>query len=335
MKPFISVIVPAYNAEKTIEKTIGDVLGQTYDHYELILVDDGSTDRTPEICDRFASEHPNVSVIHQENRGLSGARNRGTASARGAYVSYVDSDDRIEKDYLEVLVEALNTTGAQIACGRIERIREKDTPEKTTEKGKKTEFQLLDRRQAAGEMLTKRKLKIGAGCRLVPREWMTEAPFLEGKYYEDLSNSYKIILRAESIAVADKILYHYVMRSGSITGRKQTTIGQCLDYYEAIHLCADGVRNVFPEMGNDIAVLMARDYMSLYLHLGRCEEKNSDTERIEKEIISWMKGNWSKAAMNKKAPINVRLRTMLFRLSPGLYEKMYYAGIGLKGKKLG
>lgn len=335
MRPFISVVVPAYNSEKTLAQTIEDILGQTYENYELVLVDDGSTDRTAEVCDRFAADHPEIVVIHQENRGLSGARNRGTSLASGEYVSYVDSDDRIERDYLEVLVDALSETGADIACGGVNRVRENDS----IVMGKRQEgtgvVELLDRRQAIGEMMTRRKLRVGSWCRLIPRTWMLDTPFLEGKYYEDLSNSYRIFLRAEKTAVVDRTLYYYVMRSGSITGRKQTTLQQCLDYNEAIQLCAGGVRNVFPELEKDIAVLKARDYMSLYLHIQRCLEQNQETERIKQEITAWMKENWRKAAQNPKAPANVRLRTALFRLSPGLYEKAYYMGIGIKGKKLG
>ncbi len=335
MKPFISVIVPAYNAEKTLVQVLEDILGQTYENYELILVDDGSTDGTAEICDRYAVDHPEISVIHQENRGLSGARNRGTKLARGEYVSYVDSDDRIEKDYLKVLVDALNATGAEVACGGVDRMREGEVPAEKKRREKEAVIELLDRRQALSEMLTRRKLKVGSWCRLVPRTWMTEAPFPEGKYYEDLSHSYRIFLRAEKTAVVNKTLYHYVMRSGSITGRKQTTLQQCLNYYEAIHLCAEGVRNIFPDLEKDIAALEARDYMSLYLHIQRCLEQNQETERIKHEIKAWMKENWRKAAANSKAPANVRLRTAMFRLSPELYEKAYYAGIGIKGKRFG
>lgn len=229
MKPFISVIVPAYNAEKTLVQVLEDILGQTYENYELILVDDGSTDGTAEICDRCAANHTNVRVIHQENRGASAARNRGTELAQGEYVSYVDSDDRIEKDYLEKLVDALITTGAEVACGGVDRMREDAVPDDRKRQKKGTAIELLDRRQALSEMLTRRKLKDGPWCRLVPRTWMTDAPFPEGKYYEDLSQTYRILLRAKKTAVVNRTIYHYVRRSGSITGRKQTTLPQCLD----------------------------------------------------------------------------------------------------------
>lgn len=91
---------------------MGDSLRHTYENYELILADDGSMDRTVELCDRYAADHPRVIVIHQKNQGSSDARNRGTCLAGEEYVSYVDSDDRIEPDYLQVLVDALSETGA-------------------------------------------------------------------------------------------------------------------------------------------------------------------------------------------------------------------------------
>ena len=102
-KPAVSIIMPVYNSENYLTETIGSVLRQTMEDFELILVDDGSTDGVcPELCDRLAQEHPElICVIHQENRGLGGARNTGLEAARGEYLLFVDSDDALETDALE------------------------------------------------------------------------------------------------------------------------------------------------------------------------------------------------------------------------------------------
>ena len=104
----ISVIVPVYNVEKFIEKCINSILAQTYKDFELILVDDGSSDKSGEICDSFSAQHPNVHTIHQPNSGVSVARNNGIAAAKGEYIAFVDSDDTVNESYLELLYKNIN-----------------------------------------------------------------------------------------------------------------------------------------------------------------------------------------------------------------------------------
>ena len=327
--PFVSVIVPAYNAENTIKSTISDLVAQTYENFEIVIVDDGSTDRTPAICDEY--EDKRIRVVHQVNGGLSNARNNGTKSATGDYVTFVDSDDRVEKDFLQELVDALVKTGADISCGRIDRVKEGEVPVVGSSNPR---IEVFNRKQTVSEMLTGKKIWVGACCRLIPRQWILEEPFLEGKYYEDLSNTYRVNLKTENLAFVDKDLYHYVMHGGSITARRKPTKKQCLEYYEAIDLCSKGCLNAFPDLQNDVAVLMARDYMSLFLHIRRCDEKDAELAAMEKEIASWMKKNWRRAAGDRKAPRNVRMRTMLCGISPWLYEKIYYVGIKFTGKRI-
>lgn len=99
----ISVVVPVYEVELYLRRCINSIMNQTYESFELILVDDGSTDGCPQICDEYADKYGNVYVIHKNNGGLSDARNVGTLAARGEYVTYIDSDDYVSPDYLEVL----------------------------------------------------------------------------------------------------------------------------------------------------------------------------------------------------------------------------------------
>ena len=327
--PCVSVIVPAYNAESTLLVTINDILNQTYRDFELIIVDDGSTDSTPYICDSLCDNR--IRVLHQKNGGLSNARNEGTKIAKGQFVLYIDSDDRVEPFCIEYLMKALESTGADMACGGVDRVKE--DYQLAPKKGEPT-IEVLNTEDALGEMLTERKLHIGTWSRLIPRDWMLEESFLEGKYYEDLSNTFRVNMKAEKIAVVHEVLYHYVMRPGSITGRKITSVKQCTDYYEADNMCAEGCVKAFPNLADDAAVLLARDYMSLWLHIRRCPDRGDRLDVIEKAVLDWMKRNWRIAAKNEKAPRNVRLRLVLFGFSPWLYEKLYYIGIRFTGKKI-
>lgn len=113
--PKVSVIVPVYNAEKYLRECVDSILGQTLADLELILVDDGSTDSSPAICDRYAAQDARVQVIHQANAGLSAARNRGIEVAAGEWVAFVDSDDFIDANMYHTMIIAAEAEGAQLA----------------------------------------------------------------------------------------------------------------------------------------------------------------------------------------------------------------------------
>ena len=119
MKPErISVVVPAYNTEAWLPRSLDSLLAQTYENLEIIVVNDGSTDDTGNVLDTYAAKHPQVKVIHKENGGLSDARNAGLAIATGSYIGYVDSDDWIEPDMYEILMRIIDEQQVDIAhCG--------------------------------------------------------------------------------------------------------------------------------------------------------------------------------------------------------------------------
>ena len=103
----ISIIVPVYNVEKYLKKCVKSILNQTLDNYEVILVDDGSTDSSGDICERLQSEDNRIKVFHKKNGGLSDARNYGVRYSSGKYITFIDSDDYIRKDYLEILYNSI------------------------------------------------------------------------------------------------------------------------------------------------------------------------------------------------------------------------------------
>ncbi len=329
--PLVSIVVPAYNAEDTLKNTVEDILSQTFNDFELILVNDGSTDKTEIICREYSDKDNRIVVLSQKNGGLSNARNNGTKIAKGQYITYIDADDRVESYYLEYLIRALKENDVDMVCGRTNRVKEGDSD---ILKNETYRAEVFNKKEAVCEMLTGKKITVGPCNRLVPRAWYIENPFLEGKKYEDLSNSYKLHLKASSVAFVDANIYHYVMRGGSITGSKIIKSQQCMDYYEAINMCVKGVLKEFPDIIDDVSVLKARDYMSLYLNINRCSEKNEKLRIMESVVLKWIKKYWKYAFKNKKAPINVRLRLLLFRINPLLYRMFYYVGIRIKGKAI-
>lgn len=119
MDPMISVIVPIYNVEKYLARCVDSIVNQTYKNLEIILVDDGSPDRCPQVCDDYAEKDSRIKVVHKKNGGLSDARNAGMAVATGEYISFIDSDDWIETSMFELLLNNIFQYDCEISCGGI------------------------------------------------------------------------------------------------------------------------------------------------------------------------------------------------------------------------
>lgn len=115
MNPLISVIVPIYNVEKYLARCVDSIVNQTYKNLEIILVDDGSPDRCPKMCDDYAEKDSRIKVVHKKNGGLSDARNAGMAVATGEYISFIDSDDYVSDDFFECLLDVMNKENSDIA----------------------------------------------------------------------------------------------------------------------------------------------------------------------------------------------------------------------------
>ena len=208
----ISVIVPVYGVEKYIDKCIQSVLAQTYQNFELILVDDGSPDLCPQICDRYALKDKRVKVLHKDNGGLSDARNEGVKIASGEYVTYVDSDDYISKDYLSTLLQLIEEKKANIAVAGIKIFYEGDNLDEVSE----GETYVYTGKQALEKMLYQDTLDTSACAILLPIQIARKYPFPYKKYHEDEFTTYKYYSYVDTVAVTTCKKYFYLQRKGSI-----------------------------------------------------------------------------------------------------------------------
>ena len=213
MEKKITVVVPVYNVEDYVEGCVDSVLNQTYKDFELILVDDGATDSSGEICDRLAQTDDRIRVIHQQNKGLGGARNTGIKAADTEYLFFLDSDDSIEPDTLKKLMEAALEKQADIVIfgyvsvneqGEILNEFSNELP-KNMVMSPEEHPELLLAVPNAWNKLYKRKLFTENNIRYPERLW-----------YEDLHTTPKLMLHAKRVAVIDDKLYLYLIRSGSI-----------------------------------------------------------------------------------------------------------------------
>lgn len=214
MNPIISVIVPVYNVEKYITKCIDSILAQSFSDFELLLVDDGSTDSSGSICDEYSKKDSRVRVIHKENSGPSDARNMGIAQATGDYVTYIDSDDLVHVDYLELLYNSLKENDAEISVCNIVHFHNEEEID-INSKFNPT-IQVMDGEEAMIQMLIGNIHGSSACAMLVPIAMAREINFPSGRYHEDDFISYKYIYSAKKVANIEEALYFYYQRENSI-----------------------------------------------------------------------------------------------------------------------
>lgn len=209
----ISVIVPVYNVEKYIDKCIGSLLNQTYKNLEIFLVDDGSTDSSSGICDRYALSDPRIKVIHKENGGQSDARNVALDLISGEYVLFVDSDDFVESEYIEFLYALLKSCDADISICSSKFLNE--NYEVLKKKVWKFEKKELNNREALFELLHTKYFSCEPWDKLFKSSLFEDIRFPKGKIFEDLGTVYKVFLKSSKVVFGNKAYYNYLCRNGS------------------------------------------------------------------------------------------------------------------------
>jgi len=231
--PLISIIIPVYNIRDYVERCIRSVCAQTYRNLEIIIVDDGSTDGSGEVCDALALQDRRIRVIHTENRGQGAARNRGLAVAKGEYTGFVDGDDYIDSDMYSFLTSLMRRPEQpQIAvCGHYFEKNGRDV------KAHRMRSPRVFSRDESIRLLVKDRLLMNyTWDKLFRRELLEGVKFEEGVLFEDISFVYKPVFKAERVAVFDKPKYHYVQRGGSSIGRdNKYSVRNNIAYFNAVY----------------------------------------------------------------------------------------------------
>lgn len=211
----VSIIVPVYKVEPYLRRCIDSILSQTYENFELILVDDGSPDRCGAICDEYAKRDSRITVIHKSNGGLSDARNAGLMEVKGEYIAFVDSDDWITSNYLERLVIALCESESDICECEIIRTEGDDGNLSCFGSGV---VKVFGTQEALGLLVQEREFHQYVWNKLYKRECLEGIYFEKGKTNEDEFWTYQVFGRANRIAKIPEILYFYYQRKDSIMG---------------------------------------------------------------------------------------------------------------------
>lgn len=207
----VSVIIPVYNAEKYILKCIESILNQTNSDLELILVDDGSPDNSGAICDEYATKDNRVKVFHQKNGGVCSARNKGLSMANGEYVSFVDSDDYLEYNALEVLYNDIITYNADVSCALM--VGDSNHGASNLKNG---EYEVWSGSDAVKESLLDNRFTYSSCAKLYKRALLDDVRFEEGKkIHEDSFFNFSVFLRKPTVVVRNIGIYNYVNNSES------------------------------------------------------------------------------------------------------------------------
>lgn len=217
VKDKISVIVPIYNVEKYLDRCVKSLINQTYKNIEIILVDDGSPDKCPEMCDYYATEDYRIKVIHKENGGLSDARNVGIEKSTGSYISFVDSDDWVEEDFIEELYNNIKRENADISIIGYTLIW--DSGKRITYSDNNDYF-VYNQEYAIKELLKQKKFQCMVCQKMYKRDIFSDIKFPLGKIYEDVAVSLPTFLKADKVVFSGDPKFYYFQRENSIVNEK-------------------------------------------------------------------------------------------------------------------
>lgn len=317
--PLISVIVPVYRVEEYLERCVKSILSQTYKNLEVILVDDGSPDQCPAICDACAEKDARVKVIHQENKGLSGARNAGIDAASGEYLAFVDSDDYVSPHFIEELYQLLQDTGCAIGQCRFSYVKGDGLVEEGDSafciyRGESLMEQLYGPEEKATCFVV-------AWNKLYRAELFKETGirYPEGRIHEDEATTYRLFHEAKKLAFLDRALYgYYTENGGSITSVFSVKRLQWLTAHEEriAFFKKNGYEKLLPAAYRKLCDACITFYF-------RCTEQVKDAEELKKELrkrLETYRANG--AAWIAALPLKTRMGYELFSMSPGLYAKM-------------
>lgn len=313
----ISLIIPIYNVEAYIEKCINSVLNQTYKNLDIILVDDGSTDSSPSICNAFEKKDSRVRVIHKKNGGLSDARNTGLEAARGDYVLFIDGDDFIHPNMVELLWREMEHQEADIAVCSFLPVSESQSVEFELPAYVPKLYTNMESLQCLFEE-SARVLMTVAWNKLYRKSLFDKIRYPFQKLHEDEFTTYKLLHLSKRTVLIELPLYYYVQRESSIMGTgfrlksldKLDALLERMLYFKENEL--SGLYTpAFYDYLNDIIY----DYFSICKHL-----PNETT--VLADLHSRFYNDYYEYSKAAAFPFKRKIRFLLFHLSPALYKKI-------------
>ena len=319
--PEVSIIVPIYNSEKYLSRCVDSIVSQTFNNFECILIDDGSTDNSSFMCNSYVQSDNRIVVIHQENSGLSVTRNRGIDIARGKYICHVDSDDYIQKNMCEILVDAVQRSDADVVCcGYIENNKVRSLCDEDFIFRDCSIIEIihyLEMRHAFGVAWNKIYKKS------ILDTYSIRFPFAANKFGEDMIFSLQYFRHIKTAYLSSHHLYHYRHDNKSSLAKENVTLAECEFRFE-------NVSKLFIQIDNNAkslfyAELLAKDFKYTLAMLLRLYSENMGTKERQDFIKRLKKFYKDNEAKNKFGTVLTKgVYKMLFSAPVRLFDIIFY-----------
>lgn len=301
----VSVIIPVYNVEKYLCRCLDSVLSQNYPNFEIILVDDGSTDDSGDICDEYARKDSRIKLIHKKNGGSSDARNKGLGMVSGDYLTFIDSDDYVHEDYVSKMLEACEANNCEITQCSFEKGRR----DKFTSQRNASRIGIMDHYKIFEGNI----LKTTVWGKLYKSYLFSTIRFPEGKIHEDEFVTYRAVYKANQIAVLSDQLYYYFQSDNSVMRNQNEKIR--LDFLEAY---AERV-SFFQNAQEDRLVILTKKELAINAMLYYVKYTCISKSGLKKKLIQICKENKRDLITNRAASLMEGCILNLFVSAPDLF----------------
>lgn len=317
--PLISIIVPVYNSDKFLQRCLNSIVNQTFSDFELILIDDGSTDNSSEICDEYKSKDNRIIVCHQKNQGSAVARNKAIAMAKGEYLAFVDSDDYIHPRYLEILSSIAKQRDADIVVCSFAKGLEESFEWNSYETFNPDSYSEYKGDVFLREFEKNKSIKIWVlWDKLFRRECFNGIKMPAGRVYQDNAVVYKMLYTADKVIDTDFILYYYYSNENSTTSKNKFKLSR-LDWLLVLdEMAAFFYDKKEVELYNKYRKQYLQDALFLYKQMVDCMPNASKTKELKENIIKRYKND--KEELNLNADYSFSLYEFVYPSRAKIYS---------------
>lgn len=328
MKDLISIIVPVYNVEEYLVECLDSIVKQSYSNIEIIIVDDGSTDGSGKICKEYLKKDNRIKYYKKKNGGLSSARNYGIKKSSGKYLSFIDSDDVISYNMIEILYKELINNSCDISVCKY-----KIFTNKFIVNNDSYNVDIMYQDEYIKNLMLDYKISSHSCNKLFNRKLFNDIKFIVGKKYEDIGTIYKLLLSVKKIVYVNKELYGYRFRNNSITNYLNKK--NLLDYIDMINVRYEDLIKDKYELKDYIDTNRINSITRYFLEIIRCNsyELLNDKEvkdKLENEILIYKK--LFRKEIIKINSLKNNISNLLFLISPKLFFNVMRIFYKIKSK---
>lgn len=310
----VSVIIPVYNVEAYLKRCLDSVLGQTYENLQILLIDDGSTDNSGRICEEYIYRSDKIEVIHKSNGGLSDARNCGLDRAEGDYITFIDSDDFIDSDYIAVLVSLIEKYQADISVVGYKSVKTDGVGQDGGGTGQVYEY---GPKEALKDLLYQKRLSTSACAKLYCSELFQKIRFPKGELYEDVNTIYKAFFASEKVVYLDCVKYYYYIRRDSIVHSGFNP--KKIDYVNHCQEVAGAVKKIYPDLLPAAISRYVWANIHVWVNIDKPGSYPEIYKKVKNNIYKYRAAVLRDKNVNKKNKMIIAVTYLGWRITRGVY----------------